>query len=182
MFSSLHVMRHYNRKLRRKQRMAGLEKQLSSRNVNNIMSWSESLMKWVANTFLVGENINWISEHSGSYEKCQKSQAKGLTIDVHKWPLPKRDFWAKAVVFELNVPTVVSKWRDTTYLVKTQDSLASLWSTYTKTDSSERKRLVAMQTTSSLLSSMLSVKGFRQRAFNAPLYVNSQHHLLVTLP
>ena len=57
-----------------------------------------------------------ISEHSGSCHKCQvKSQAKGLTIDVHEWPLPERDLEAKAAVFELDVPTVVSKWRDITY-------------------------------------------------------------------
>jgi hypothetical protein len=54
--------------------------------------------------------------HSGSCQKCElKSQAEGLTIDVHEWPLPKRDLEAKATVFELDVPTVVSKWRDTTY-------------------------------------------------------------------
>ena len=56
------------------------------------------------------------SEHSGSCRKCQlKSQAKKLTIEVHEWPLPERDLEAKAAVFELDVPTVVSNWRDTTY-------------------------------------------------------------------
>ena len=59
-----------------------------------------------------------ISEHSGSCQKCQlKSQAKRLTIDVHEWPLPEGDLEAKATVFELDVPTVVSKWRDTTYSI-----------------------------------------------------------------
>ena len=59
-----------------------------------------------------------ISEHSGSCEKCQlKSEAKELTIDVHEWPLPERDLEAKAAVFELDVPTVVSKWRDITYSI-----------------------------------------------------------------
>jgi hypothetical protein len=59
-----------------------------------------------------------VSEHSGSCQKCQlKSKARGLTIDVHEWPLPQRDLEAKAVVFELDVPTVVSKWRDTTYSI-----------------------------------------------------------------
>jgi len=57
-----------------------------------------------------------VAEHSGSCRKCElKSQAGGLTIDVHEWPLPKKDLKAKAAVFELDVPTVVSKWRDTTY-------------------------------------------------------------------
>jgi len=59
-----------------------------------------------------------VSEHSGSCQKCQlKSKARGLTIDVHEWPLPERDLEAKAAVFELDVPTVVSKWRDTTYSI-----------------------------------------------------------------
>lgn len=59
-----------------------------------------------------------ISEHSGSCEKCQlKSRAKGLTIDCHEWPLPEKDLDAKAAVFELDVPTIVSNWRDTTYSI-----------------------------------------------------------------
>ena len=57
-----------------------------------------------------------ISKHSPSCERCQlSSQAQGLTIDLHEWPLPERDLHAKAAVFELDVPTVVSKWRDTTF-------------------------------------------------------------------
>ena len=57
-----------------------------------------------------------VSKHSGSCEKCQlKSKAEGLTVDVHEWPLPKGDSEAKVAVFELDVPTVISKWRDTTY-------------------------------------------------------------------
>jgi len=59
-----------------------------------------------------------VSEHSESCQKCRlKSKARGLTIDVHEWPLPERDLEAKAAVFELDVPTVVSKWRDTTYSI-----------------------------------------------------------------
>ncbi|KAI4225246.1 MAG: hypothetical protein L6R40_008378, partial [Gallowayella cf. fulva] len=59
-----------------------------------------------------------VSKHSNSCPKCQvESKAKGLTIDVHEWPLPERDLQAKAAVFELDVPTIVSKWRDTTYSI-----------------------------------------------------------------
>ena len=59
-----------------------------------------------------------VSEHSGSCQKCQlKSKARELTIDVHEWPLPERDLDAMAAVFELDVPTVISKWRDTTYSI-----------------------------------------------------------------
>jgi len=54
--------------------------------------------------------------HSGFCRKCElKSRAKELIIDVHEWPLSERDLEAKAAVFELDVPTVVFKWRDTTY-------------------------------------------------------------------
>lgn len=56
------------------------------------------------------------SEHSDSCPKCRlRSSAKGLSIDVHEWPLPARDLEAKEAVFELDVPTAVSHWRDTTY-------------------------------------------------------------------
>ena len=59
-----------------------------------------------------------ITKHSGSCQKCQlKSQAEHLTIDVHEWPLPERELEVKAAVFELDVPTVVSKWRDITYRI-----------------------------------------------------------------
>ena len=59
-----------------------------------------------------------VSEHSDSCEKCAlKSEATGLTIEVHEWPLPKKDLEAQAAVFELHVPTVISKWRDTTYSI-----------------------------------------------------------------
>ena len=59
-----------------------------------------------------------VSEHSSSCQKCKlSSRAKGLTINVHEWPLPESDLQAKAAVFELDVPTIVSKWRDTTYSI-----------------------------------------------------------------
>jgi hypothetical protein len=70
------------------------------------------------------EYVSWwrkhreITYHSGSCQKCQlRGQAKGLTIDVHEWPLPNSDLEAKAAVFELDVPIVVSKWRDSTHSI-----------------------------------------------------------------
>ena len=58
------------------------------------------------------------TKHSNSCQKCRlKSQAEYLTIDVHEWPLPERELEVKAAVFELDVPTVVSKWRDVTYRI-----------------------------------------------------------------
>ncbi|MCJ1357823.1 MAG: hypothetical protein MMC33_007819 [Icmadophila ericetorum] len=54
--------------------------------------------------------------HSPSCLSCKlKSRAQGLSVDVHEWPLPERDWEAKAVVFELEVPLVICNWRDTTF-------------------------------------------------------------------
>ena len=59
-----------------------------------------------------------VLEHSNSCQKCQlESDARDLTVDVHEWPLPKRDLEAKAAVFELDVPNIISEWRDTTYSI-----------------------------------------------------------------
>ena len=56
------------------------------------------------------------SVHSSNCEKCElQSKASALTINVYEWPLPEKDFQAMAAVFELDVPPVVSRWRDTTY-------------------------------------------------------------------
>ncbi len=46
-----------------------------------------------------------------------KSKARGLTIEVHEWPLPEIDLDAKAAVFELDMLTVVSKGLDPTYSI-----------------------------------------------------------------
>ena len=55
-------------------------------------------------------------KHSGSCEKCMLfSRASKLTIDIHEWPLPEKELQAMAAVFELDVPHVVSRWRNTTY-------------------------------------------------------------------
>ncbi len=63
-------------------------------------------------------NGQQVSDHSDSCQKCRlQSTAEKLTIDVHEWPLPEKDLKAKAAVFELDVPTVVSKWRDTTFSI-----------------------------------------------------------------
>ena len=47
-------------------------------------------------------------------ERCDhKDQAESLNIDVHEWPLPSDCIEAKATVFELRVPPVFGRWRDT---------------------------------------------------------------------
>lgn len=56
------------------------------------------------------------SYHSHDCRRCDmKCRAENLEITVHEWPLPERDLEARSVVFELDVPTVIAKWRDVTY-------------------------------------------------------------------
>lgn len=56
------------------------------------------------------------SYHSPYCEKCRlEEEAHNLTISVHEWPLPESNLAAKAAVFELDVPIIISKWRDTTF-------------------------------------------------------------------
>lgn len=60
------------------------------------------------------------------HHSCQKcyyaSQRDGLSIEVHEWPLPSDPFQAKAVVFELEVPSWFENWRNAR-LVLLQDLL-----------------------------------------------------------
>lgn len=56
------------------------------------------------------------SYHSPDCQKCRlQTQANNLNICVHEWPLPENSLAAKAAVFELDVPIIISKWRNTTY-------------------------------------------------------------------
>jgi hypothetical protein len=56
------------------------------------------------------------SYHDPHCQKCRvKKRAESLEIVVHEWPLPNGDLEAKSAVFELDVPTVIAKWRDITY-------------------------------------------------------------------
>jgi hypothetical protein len=66
----------------------------------------------------VWKNYRYVSTHSKSCRKCALNRrAKQLTIDAHEWPLPKGELEARSAVFELDVPIVISKWRDTTYSI-----------------------------------------------------------------
>ena len=50
--------------------------------------------------------------------KCQTtSEADGLTIGVHEWPLPQALLQAQFVVFELSPPRTFSTWREITYKI-----------------------------------------------------------------
>ena len=56
-----------------------------------------------------------VSRHKVGCQKCRcKSDAENLCITIHEWPLPRDSAMAKAVVFELQVPSFLASWRDTT--------------------------------------------------------------------
>ena len=56
------------------------------------------------------------SYHNWNCRKCEvKNSAENLEITVHEWPLPESELEARSAVFELDVPTVIAKWRDVTY-------------------------------------------------------------------
>lgn len=51
--------------------------------------------------------------HKSQCKKCSyASQRRQLSIEVHEWPLPSDPFQAKAVVFELDIPSWFANWRD----------------------------------------------------------------------
>jgi hypothetical protein len=59
-----------------------------------------------------------VSRHSSLCNKYQlKARAQNLTIMFHEWPLPHIEVQAKLAVFELDVPTAISRWQDTTYSI-----------------------------------------------------------------
>lgn len=61
--------------------------------------------------------------YPGSCQKCSyASQRDRLSIRVHEWPLPRDAFQAKAVVFELEMPSWFGYWRNAR-LVLLQDVL-----------------------------------------------------------
>lgn len=51
--------------------------------------------------------------HNSNCKKCSyESQRDRLSINVHEWPLPSDPSQAKAVVFELDIPSWFANWRD----------------------------------------------------------------------
>jgi hypothetical protein len=89
------------------------------------------------------------TEHAPWCEKCAlQSRAEKLQIQVHEWPLSSEQAVAKATVFELQIPSAYSNWREATifllievlgftqtntreprarYMLSGQDSLDSFW-------------------------------------------------------
>ncbi|KAI5359080.1 hypothetical protein Slin15195_G067110 [Septoria linicola] len=53
--------------------------------------------------------------HDSECRKCSLERSADLmSIQVQEWPLPSNEHEAKAVVFELNIPTWYAEWRDST--------------------------------------------------------------------
>ncbi|KAK2813760.1 hypothetical protein FQN50_000158 [Emmonsiellopsis sp. PD_5] len=54
--------------------------------------------------------------HNRSCQKCfLEIQARQMDIDIHEWPIPEDTDMLKCVVFNLDVPTYISSWLDTTF-------------------------------------------------------------------
>ncbi|KAF7865854.1 hypothetical protein EAF04_006019 [Stromatinia cepivora] len=66
-----------------------------------------------------GKGANRRREMGHKAKKCKKCIAKAsaqqVTIAVHEWPFPTSESEVKSIVFELDVPKVISAWRDRTY-------------------------------------------------------------------
>lgn len=59
--------------------------------------------------------------HSANCRRCSyKSEANSIDIEIHEWPLPKRELEAKSAVFELKVPPFFGQWRDTSVFLLSQ--------------------------------------------------------------
>ncbi|KAK3116175.1 hypothetical protein LTR53_003724 [Teratosphaeriaceae sp. CCFEE 6253] len=62
--------------------------------------------------------IDWVHDisetrHSSACQRCSyQSQAQGMRIRVHEWPLPTNVIHEKVVVFELGPPPAFGHWRD----------------------------------------------------------------------
>ncbi|KGQ08818.1 hypothetical protein BBAD15_g5854 [Beauveria bassiana D1-5] len=72
------------------------------------------------------EHVNWRTGysrqvHDRECKRCyHEKQASNIGIQVHEWPLPCNLSAAQNVVFELQVPQVISAWRDTTAYIVSQ--------------------------------------------------------------
>lgn len=77
------------------------------------------------------------TSHDPNCRKCGlELEAKEIKMRVHEWPLPESTLAAKAAVFELDVPIIISKWRNTTYsllvdffspAIKAKDEEKKVW-------------------------------------------------------
>ncbi|KAA8563866.1 hypothetical protein EYC84_011881 [Monilinia fructicola] len=63
-----------------------------------------------------GRDRHEVMVHADDCPKCiAKTNARSVQVYVHEWPLSENELEAKSVVFELDVPKVISAWRDCTY-------------------------------------------------------------------
>jgi len=96
---------------------------------NKLVEWRElkreynhlmSMHNQIVDCTYIERVIDWrydttVREHSRQCGKCwYKSRASALSTDVHEWPLPTDPLAAKAVVFELSLPTWFTCLRDIT--------------------------------------------------------------------
>lgn len=58
------------------------------------------------------------TQHKENCSRCAlKTEAAGLKIDVHEWPLSPETSIAQATIFELKIPPTFSNWRDASMYV-----------------------------------------------------------------
>ncbi|ESZ97758.1 hypothetical protein SBOR_1840 [Sclerotinia borealis F-4128] len=100
----------------RNQKKAELESKLRT-----FEAWKEADLLSVCEERMVtrGNRNNRRREMGHKPKKCPKCIAKTnahqVTVAVHEWPFPENELETKSIVFELDVPKVISAWRDCTY-------------------------------------------------------------------
>jgi hypothetical protein len=58
----------------------------------------------------------WIPVHNPNCKKCRlRGRARRMKITIFEWPLPSDEIFAKAAVFELNLPKTFALYRDVTW-------------------------------------------------------------------
>ncbi|KAK4940716.1 hypothetical protein LTR10_019226 [Elasticomyces elasticus] len=81
----------------------------------------ERLMAEVANSVCdkhiiqQGRNAGLAVHHNQCVRCAQEKSAHQIKIEKHEWPLPVDEIQTKAVIFELNAPEELVRWRDITW-------------------------------------------------------------------
>ncbi|KAK3689059.1 hypothetical protein B0T22DRAFT_513134 [Podospora appendiculata] len=103
--------------------------------------------------------------------KCSlEAQESGLNITTFEWPLPVDDNQAKAVVFEINVPEVVSLWRGTTIHVHRHIFR-------TEMQSAKNSKIYYAATHSGLSSFRGSISNFHPGSLDKPIEVTHYNRM-----
>ena len=105
--------------------------------------------------------------HSSSCNKCAlENAARDISIAIHEHPLPTRELFAKAAVFELDVPEVIYTWRITTFKL-----LADIFSARSRDRDNEHHRLYFLHSYTGLQQYFVSKQGRIQIASIAKPWV-----------